>query len=440
MRRADPRKPRRLARGAIAEVAAGTLIMARSPLQINTVAAVSHDGSKKKQANKKTKPTVKKRKLYKTRATLDRILRVCYPAGDGRLVLRTEQNWNKDVEPIAVSEDANTWSFRLRANQPFLYFKPCFVRAREFRWSVGPNQLLLMAGRDERVFYPFFFGPDHGRFSRLIEFPSKILGRVHRLRVYLPPGYDENTLASHPVAYMQDGQNLFFPEESFRGHWRVSETSQTLRAMSAVEDFVIIGIHSGDRMRDYTHPGYGKYARSLAEEIVPETQRLLRIRPHRRYRTVWGSSLGGVVSFYTVWEHAEVFGTAICMSSTFSHKDNLIERVLSEPPRDVAFYPDSGWPGDNYEVTMGMAMALVSRGWRYGHNLLHLCFPHAEHDEKAWGLRLHLPLQFINGAVARASRMGAPVLGEKAYISRRQKFGGRDFDKLRARKAQRARA
>jgi predicted alpha/beta superfamily hydrolase len=184
--------------------------------------------------------------------------------------------------------------------------------------------------------------------------------------------------------------------------------------MSAVEDFVIVGIYSGDRMRDYTAPGYTVYARSLAEEIVPKAQRLLRVENHRRYRTVWGSSLGGVVSFYSVWQYPGVFGTAVCMSSTFSHKDNLIERVLNEPARDVAFYLDSGWPGDNYEVTMGMAMALVSRGWRYGHNLLHLCFPHAEHEEKAWGLRLHLPLQFINGAVARASRMGAPVLGDMA--------------------------
>jgi hypothetical protein len=64
-----------------------------------------------------------------------------------------------------------------------------------------------------------------------------------------------------------------------------------------------------------------------------------------------------------------------------------------------------------------MAMALISRGWRYGHNLLHLCFPHAEHDEKAWGLRLHLPLQFINGAVARASRGRAGVRKQNLQIS-----------------------
>ena len=66
----------------------------------------------------------------------------------------------------------------------------------------------------------------------------------------------------------------------------------------------------------------------------------------------------------------------------------------------LGFYLDSGWPGDNYEVTMAMATALITRGWRYGHDLMHFCFPHAAHNENAWGIRLHLPMQFINGAVA----------------------------------------
>ena len=73
------------------------------------------------------------------------------------------------------------------------------------------------------------------------------------------------------------------------------------------------------------------------------------------------------------------------MSGTFSYWDDLLDRVLSEPKRQVGFYLDSGWPGDNYEVTIAMALALVSRGWRYGRDLLYLCFPHAAHDEKAWG-------------------------------------------------------
>jgi len=129
---------------------------------------------------------------------------------------------------------------------------------------------------------------------------------------------------------------------------------------------------------------------------------------------MWGSSLGGVVSFYTVWQYPEVFGGAVCMSSTFSHKDDLLERVLSEPKRKIGFYLDSGWPGDNYEVTVAMALALVSRGWRYGRDLLYLCFPRAAHDEKAWGMRLHLPMQLFTGAVARASRSSDSLLNPNA--------------------------
>jgi predicted alpha/beta superfamily hydrolase len=274
-----------------------------------------------------------------------------------------------------------------------------------------------MTEPDVRVVYPYFFSSEVGRFSTLVELPSKILGRDHRLRGYLPPGYDENTLSEFPVVYMQDGQNLFFPDEAFLGqNWAVDKTGDVLRAMNAVEDFIILGVYSGDRMSEYTKPGYELYARSLVEEVVPEVERRgIRVGRHRRHRSVWGSSLGGVVSFYTVWQHPDVFGSAVCMSSTFSHRDDLIDRVFAEPFRDVGFYLDSGWPGDNYEVTVGMAMALIARGWEYGRNLQHLCFPMAEHSEAAWGMRLHLPMQFLNGAVARAYRVKKPVLGDLPF-------------------------
>ncbi len=128
---------------------------------------------------------------------------------------------------------------------------------------------------------------------------------------------------------------------------------------------------------------------------------------------MWGSSLGGVVSFYTVWQHPDVFGSAVCMSSTFSFQDDLIERVLTEKDLpDIGVYLDSGWPGDNYETTVAMAMALISRGWRKGFNLQHLAFPKAAHSELDWGLRLHIPLQVLHGSVSRYSRLVDPVLGE----------------------------
>lgn len=358
----------------------------------------------------------KKERLYKSSHMLQRSLRVQYPADQGQIVIRTELDWDKDIAASGLSDDGTTWTFELQADQPFLYFKPILLQNGQQYWGVGPNNLLLMSEKDKRICHPFFFGSEHGRHSPLITLDSKILGREHKLRAYVPPGYDENTTAYYPIAFMQDGQNLFFPDEAFMGRdWQVNESSEVLRAMGAMEELIVVGIHSGDRMKEYTQPGCQEYAQSLVEELVPLADVRLRTLKHRRYRSVWGSSLGGVVSFYSVWQHPDVFGAAICMSSTFSHRDNLMDRVLTERSRDVAFYLDSGWPGDNYETTASMAMALISRGWKYGHNLLHLCFPYAEHDEKAWGMRLHLPLQFLTGAVARAARLDSPVLGDSPW-------------------------
>jgi predicted alpha/beta superfamily hydrolase len=325
--------------------------------------------------------------------------------GAGHLSCCAQQRWQSAT-------------FEIEAARPLVHFKPCLIKNGTLHWAVGSNNLLIMAGDHVLTVYRYFFSDPHGRFSPLVEIESAILNRRHRLRVYLPPpGYEENTLAHYPFAYMQDGQNLFFPHEAFqRKDWGVKETSQILRSMQAIEDFIIVGVYSNERREEeYTKPGYEAYARSMVEELVPAEQLFLRTTGNRLDRTMWGSSLGGVVSFYTVWQYPEVFGSAACMSSTFTCKDDLMERVLSEPKRKIGFYLDSGWPSDNYEVTVAMALALISRGWRFGRDLLYLCFPHAAHDEKAWGMRLHLPMQLFTGAVARASRSRDPSYGSDRY-------------------------
>ena len=112
---------------------------------------------------------------------------------------------------------------------------------------------------------------------------------------------------------------------------------------------------------------------------------------------VMGSSLGGVVSFYLGWEYPQFFGLIACMSSTFTYQDDLMQRVETEPKRHVKFYLDSGWPGDNYEVTRSMRDLLVRRGFRYGEDLLYFAFPEARHNETFWAPRSHIPFQWFFG-------------------------------------------
>jgi predicted alpha/beta superfamily hydrolase len=343
--------------------------------------------------------------LYRTRGVLRRELRVRYPVTDGRIVLRTDLDWDHDLEAASIVDDGTTFVFHLEARRPFLYFKPCWKVGHETRWAMGANALVLMTSKGTRDVYPYFSGSEAGSFSPLFELDSTILGRRHLGRAYLPPGYRENTLKKYPVLFMQDGKNLFFPEEAFLGHeWHVDESLQLLDRMNAIDKVVVVGIHSGDRMEEYTKPGYEAYGRSVVEEVIPEAARRLRLIGGRSETAVMGSSLGGVVSFYMAWQWPEVFGAAACLSSTFSHKDDLLDRVLTEPKRSAKFYLDSGWPGDNFEVTLAMAIALQSRGYRYGQDFLHFAFPLEAHEEYAWGSRLHLPLQLIWGKVSMAQR------------------------------------
>jgi predicted alpha/beta superfamily hydrolase len=334
-----------------------------------------------------------------------RTLRVVYPLAEGRIVLRTEQDWNRDVEPDAPPDGGHTVTFTLESRKAFLYFKPVLRVGDAIFWTPGVNRLVAMTEPDTRPVYPHFRTAGGGHFADPIEFDSTRLGRRHRIRVYLPPGYRENTLKRYPVLYMQDGQNLFFPDEAFLGQdWQVDRTVGLLDTMSAVDDFIVVGVYSRDRMAEYTRPGYETYGASLATEVKSRIDQDFRTLPGPRNTAVMGSSLGGVVSFFLAWEWTDVFGGAACLSSTFGYRDDLLERVLSEPRREARLYLDSGWPEDNYEVTLSMAMALVSRGWIYGHDLVHFAFPLAEHDETAWGLRLHLPLQLFSGIVRHASR------------------------------------
>jgi enterochelin esterase-like enzyme len=324
---------------------------------------------------------------------------VHYPLARGRLALRAETDWDRDIEPVRSEPARGRFEFRLRADAPFLYYKPVVHDEAGIHWALGENSLCLTDAATPTVVHPHFFEEPGCTECTLAERRSReTAGDGYRFRVFLPPGYHENTLARYPVAWMQDGQNLFFPEESFGGaHWRVRETLAVLDSMSLIRKAIVVGVYPRDRTRDYTRPGYEAYARFLVRELKPWIDATYRTLTVPQETAVLGSSLGGVVSFYLAWEHPETFGMAACLSSTFGWRDDLMGRVASEARRPVRFYLDSGWPGDNYEVTRGMRDRLAARGYQSGRDLFYLAYPEARHDERAWGGRLHVPFQWLFG-------------------------------------------
>lgn len=334
-------------------------------------------------------------------------MRLCvnYPAGRGQLLLRTELDWELDVWPVRTSGTEAWFDVSLRG--PSLALKPCLRQGDRLFWAVGANYV-VSAHEPDRGVWPYFFGSPSGHVSDVLRVDYE--GTSRAVRIYHPPGYDENTLRSFPTLYMQDGQNLFFPEEAFQGNeWHVDETMDRLDQMNAIRKVVVVGVSPGDRVRDYTKPGYETYARFLVERLKPLVDSNLRTLTGPLETAVMGSSLGGVAALHAAWAHSGVFGKVACLSSTFGQFDDLFERIAVEPKRALQIYLDSGWPKDNHDATNAMRDLLMSRGYQLGVDLLQFSFPEGQHGETSWGGRIHLPFQYFFGRAWLAQRAQATM-------------------------------
>lgn len=323
-------------------------------------------------------------------------IRVIYPTAEARIALRTDKDWDLNVAPI--NRNGCTFEFSIETERPFFYFKPVLLVGEAVWWARGENCLAVATSEAAIEAHPFFREDTRCSVCELMPPLRSPAGSEHRFRVFLPPGYYENTLKKYPVLYMHDGHNLFFKEEAFVGNtWRADEVLGMLDKMNAIEEAIVVGIHPNDRMSEYTLPGYEDYGRFLVETLKPLIDAKYRTIPGPASAAVMGSSLGGVVSFYLGWQWPDVFGKIACLSSTFTYRDDLIERVRAEPKRKIKIYLDSGWPGDNYEATRSMRDRLIWKGYQSGSELFYLAFPEAKHDENAWAARSPIPFQFLFG-------------------------------------------
>jgi enterochelin esterase-like enzyme len=164
-------------------------------------------------------------------------------------------DWNKDVLPRVADNDGSFAEFELETTLPFLYLKPCLRKPSGLQWAAGPNQLVVASREDVHDVYPAFCSAGEGKILDVITFESRILKRQHSLRVYLPAGYDEKTCRTLPVMYTQDGSNLSFPQEAFMGQdWGVSDRLGLLDQTNVIQQMIVVGIFSADRMQEYTMP------------------------------------------------------------------------------------------------------------------------------------------------------------------------------------------
>ena len=303
------------------------------------------------------------------------------------------------VEARAVSRENCCWEFSIETKQPFFYFKPLLVRDGAIDWSRGENFLAVATSETPLEIHPYFLDDPHCSVCELMRPLASPAGMEHLFRVFLPPGYRENTLKRYPVLYMHDGNNLFLNEEAFLGNtWRTDEVLGLLDKMNVIEETIVVGIHPNEREREYTQPGYEDYGRFLVETLKPLIDAKYRTLSDPGNTAAMGSSLGGVVSFYLGWQWPEVFGKVACLSSTFTFRDDLHRARRAEPKRSAPVLPRQRLaPRQLRGHPQHARSPYLERLSAWNSDLFYLAFPKASHDETAWAERSPIPFQFLFG-------------------------------------------
>lgn len=279
-----------------------------------------------------------------------------------------------------------------------------------------------------------------GTVRRYDLFPSA-LTQPRRVDVWLPPGYEAGR-DRYSVLYMHDGQNLFDPASTAFGEWGVDEALGRLMAAGTVRSTIVVGIwNTPNRARDYmpnapfqamaetTQQAYAAriggeplsdfYGDFLVKELKPFIDKQYRTKPDRAQTFIMGSSMGGLISLYTMMRYPDVFGGAGCISTHWpisvvpewiKAQDLRVEEIAGGFIRHVrANLPRAGRHKIYFDLGTAELDSLYppyqarvdafmpDLGYVQGKDWLTRIFEGEPHNEVAWRKRIDIPLTFLLG-------------------------------------------
>lgn len=268
------------------------------------------------------------------------------------------------------------------------------------RWADGSPPPTTITGDVSTITVPGFLG-----------------GR--RVWVYLPPDYDTATEARYPVLYMFDGQNVFDTATSFAGEWQVDETLEAGIAAGDVRPIIVVAVdNSAQRLAEYTPWADDQYGggqadahlQAFTDVLVPYIDQAYRTIADPGSRAIAGSSLGGLMSLYTAYEHGDVFGLSAALSPSLWWDDQQMRmhaQVAGKPGARI--YMDMGTLeedsivdedpqngiDDNIDYLRAMRDVMTTQGFVLDTDLKVVEADGHRHRESYWAMRFPAVLAFL---------------------------------------------
>jgi hypothetical protein len=73
------------------------------------------------------------------------LIRIHYPTNGGRIALRTEEDWDSNIEAHSIRRNGCISEFQIETERPYFYFKPVLLCDGVTMWSRGENFLAIPA-------------------------------------------------------------------------------------------------------------------------------------------------------------------------------------------------------------------------------------------------------------------------------------------------------
>lgn len=268
----------------------------------------------------------------------------------------------------------------------------------------------------------------------IVAFHSEIVDD-RNIEVFLPRQYFADTNRAMPVLYVHDGQNVFNAATAYGGTaWELDSTVQQLIDMGEIEPVIVVAVWNNgmlryaeycpekpynqisDSLRSLKRDEYNlpdemladEYLAFLSNELKTYIDKTYRTKPEQEHTFIMGSSMGGLISAYALYEHPNIFGGAACLSThwPFSHDSGphpFAEEMISYlQEQDLSFgkiYYDYGTTtldtlyGPYQSIVDSLYLALPNNQSFFRSEV----FEGHAHDEASWQSRSHIPLKFLLG-------------------------------------------
>ncbi len=199
----------------------------------------------------------------------------------------------------------------------------------------GPNSELRMPGFEQPLEIEHRPDIPHGILFDTT-FSSNVLNNSRRIRIYLPPGYDENNEVNYQMMLFHDGLEFITLANA-------NNTLDYLIYEKKINPIIGVFVPPVDRNNEYAWNNTMNFESFICDELMPHLLNRYRISERPEERGMIGASYGGVISMQICYNRPDLFGLCAPISTALWARNRDIFNLLTNgEKKNVKWYMDWG--------------------------------------------------------------------------------------------------